>query len=103
MRIASYSFGEERDYGFLTSGNKLIPRYFVESVIGLSLPRDVKALLPDRELLDLIDSVVGKIPIEAFSIENLHLDPPIPNPGKIICLGLNYLDHAEESGLELTK
>jgi len=100
MRIVSYSSEEERDYGFLISGNKLIPRYFVESVLGLSLPRDIKALLPDRELLDLIDSVVGKIPIEAFTIENLHLEPPIPNPGKIICLGLNYLDHAEEAGLE---
>lgn len=100
MRIVSYSSEEERDYGFLISGDKLIPRYFIESVIGLSLPRDVKVLLPDRELLDLIDSVVGKIPMEAFSTDSLHLEPPIPDPGKIICLGLNYLDHAEEAGLE---
>ncbi len=99
MRIVSYSSGEGRDYGFLVPGNKLIPRYFVESVINLTLPKDVKALLPDRELLEIIDSVVGKIPIEAFSIESLHLEPPIPNPGKIICLGLNYADHAEEAGL----
>lgn len=26
---------------------------------------------------------------------------PIPRPGKIICIGLNYSDHAAESGLEL--
>jgi len=26
---------------------------------------------------------------------------PIPRPGKIICVGLNYRDHAKESGLEL--
>jgi acylpyruvate hydrolase len=25
--------------------------------------------------------------------------PPVVNPSKIICLGLNYRDHAEESGL----
>src|SRR4051812_46901269 len=24
--------------------------------------------------------------------------PPVPNPGKIICIGLNYLDHAKEGG-----
>lgn len=24
--------------------------------------------------------------------------PPVPNPGKIVCLGLNYRDHADESG-----
>ncbi len=26
---------------------------------------------------------------------------PIPRPGKVICIGLNYRDHAEESGLEV--
>jgi len=100
MRIASYSSEEEQDYGFLLPGNKLVPRYFVESVIGINLPKDVKFLLPDRELLELVDSVLGEFTVEAFSIEDLHLKPPIPNPGKIICLGLNYMDHAEEAGLE---
>jgi acylpyruvate hydrolase len=28
----------------------------------------------------------------------LRLLPPIPRPGKIICLGLNYMDHAAEGG-----
>ena len=26
---------------------------------------------------------------------------PIPRPGKIVCVGLNYKDHAEEQGVEL--
>ncbi|HEX3866567.1 MAG TPA: fumarylacetoacetate hydrolase family protein [Gemmatimonadaceae bacterium] len=26
---------------------------------------------------------------------------PVPRPGKIVCIGLNYRDHAEESGLPL--
>jgi 2-keto-4-pentenoate hydratase/2-oxohepta-3-ene-1,7-dioic acid hydratase in catechol pathway len=29
--------------------------------------------------------------------------PPIPNPPKIICLGLNYTDHAKESGAPIPK
>jgi 2-keto-4-pentenoate hydratase/2-oxohepta-3-ene-1,7-dioic acid hydratase in catechol pathway len=28
---------------------------------------------------------------------------PIPRPGKIVCIGLNYRDHAEEQGAELPK
>jgi len=28
---------------------------------------------------------------------------PVPRPGKIVCVGLNYLDHAEESGLAVPK
>ncbi len=32
--------------------------------------------------------------------EGTRLGPPVANPGKIICVGLNYMDHAKESGLE---
>jgi 2-keto-4-pentenoate hydratase/2-oxohepta-3-ene-1,7-dioic acid hydratase in catechol pathway len=28
---------------------------------------------------------------------------PVPRPGKIVCVGLNYRDHAEESGLAVPK
>jgi 2-keto-4-pentenoate hydratase/2-oxohepta-3-ene-1,7-dioic acid hydratase in catechol pathway len=31
--------------------------------------------------------------------ESTRLGPPVPDPPKIICLGLNYRDHAEEAGL----
>jgi 2-keto-4-pentenoate hydratase/2-oxohepta-3-ene-1,7-dioic acid hydratase in catechol pathway len=30
--------------------------------------------------------------------EKVELLPPFPNPGKIICVGLNYVDHSLESG-----
>lgn len=30
--------------------------------------------------------------------EELRLLPPVPSPQKIICVGLNYADHAKESG-----
>ncbi len=28
---------------------------------------------------------------------------PFARPGKIVCVGLNYRDHAEESGMEIPK
>lgn len=33
-------------------------------------------------------------------LEETRLLPPIPDPGKIVCLGLNYADHAREQGKE---
>src|SRR5262245_62052729 len=30
----------------------------------------------------------------------LELAPPIPDPEKIVCIGLNYHDHAKEAGVE---
>ena len=33
-------------------------------------------------------------------VEGTRLGSPIKRPGKIICIGLNFKDHAEESGME---
>src|SRR3974390_3301139 len=33
-----------------------------------------------------------------YAPERVKLLPPIPDPHKIICLGLNYRDHAAEGG-----
>lgn len=32
--------------------------------------------------------------------ESTRLGPPVPDPRKIICLGRNYTDHAEEAGMD---
>jgi len=36
-----------------------------------------------------------------FRLEDVNLKAPVKNPEKIICVGLNYKDHAEESNLPL--
>jgi 2-keto-4-pentenoate hydratase/2-oxohepta-3-ene-1,7-dioic acid hydratase in catechol pathway len=36
----------------------------------------------------------------AVPLEEVRLLPPVLDPGKIVCLGLNYRSHAEEAGLE---
>ena len=38
-----------------------------------------------------------------YEVGQVKINAPIPRPGKIICLGLNYADHAAESGSELPK
>ena len=46
---------------------------------------------------------VGRLLLDAGDPVDLHSEtllPPIANPGKIICIGLNYADHTKESGLE---
>src|SRR5690625_2934181 len=39
--------------------------------------------------------------VQKFLREEVVLGPPNPNPGKIICVGLNYADHVKEMGSEL--
>ena len=36
-------------------------------------------------------------------LSSVRLLAPIPKPRKLICVGLNYLDHAKESGAEIPK
>ena len=37
--------------------------------------------------------------LEALALDQVELLPPVPKPEKIICVGLNYADHAAESGM----
>jgi 2-keto-4-pentenoate hydratase/2-oxohepta-3-ene-1,7-dioic acid hydratase in catechol pathway len=36
--------------------------------------------------------------IKPIAFEQLNLLPVVPRPGKFVCLGLNYIDHAKEGG-----
>jgi len=67
-------------------------------------------LAPDGRLLDLsgtgIDELHRAVYTE-FDTDGLpaiegspRIGPPIPRPGKIVCVGLNYRDHAAETGAQ---
>ena len=34
----------------------------------------------------------------SYALSQVTLEPLIPNPGKIICVGLNYSEHIKETG-----
>jgi 2-keto-4-pentenoate hydratase/2-oxohepta-3-ene-1,7-dioic acid hydratase in catechol pathway len=56
----------------------------------------VRALLRRGELEDLESQLGG----EGLPAERVSLDVPVPDPEKIICIGLNYRTHAAEAGIE---
>ena len=64
--------------------------------------RQIIRLKPDllaqfeRAALEIADARPSAL--DVFPLEKTRLGPPIPNPDKIICLGLNYRSHAEEAG-----
>jgi acylpyruvate hydrolase len=35
-----------------------------------------------------------------INIDKVKLQPPVPSPEKIVCIGLNYVDHSAESGFK---
>ena len=58
--------------------------------------------LPDliAQGADLLRMGRDLLPKHAIDLNAVRILPPVPKPPKIICVGLNYDDHLEESGLK---
>jgi len=103
MKLVRYSYEEEESYGVLIQD---------KAVCLPSLAKNLKTQLPDRlerlissgtEALETVEKLLKNAEendIVNFSlpINKVNLLAPIAFPPKIICLGLNYWDHAAEQG-----
>ena len=59
------------------------------------------AIQADESGLGALLAAASELAADAPGLAELRLGPPITDPDKILCMGLNYRDHAEEAGLEL--
>jgi 2-keto-4-pentenoate hydratase/2-oxohepta-3-ene-1,7-dioic acid hydratase in catechol pathway len=65
--------------------------------------RDLLSVLQSGDkALDKVKAFVATNPVSR-SLASVKLCAPIPAPPKILCMGLNYRDHAAETHLELPK
>jgi acylpyruvate hydrolase len=62
-------------------------------------PGDLEQLIGSQTDLSLAARALARG--TAINPEAVQLLPPLPNPGKIICIGLNYADHSAEVGIAL--
>jgi 2-keto-4-pentenoate hydratase/2-oxohepta-3-ene-1,7-dioic acid hydratase in catechol pathway len=53
--------------------------------------------------LKTVSQAAGKPNAVKYDAAGVQFLPPIPNPPKIVCLGLNYRDHAMETGAAIPK
>jgi 2-keto-4-pentenoate hydratase/2-oxohepta-3-ene-1,7-dioic acid hydratase in catechol pathway len=95
MRLVTLDSGVGPEAGVLVNG-EVVP----VSTLGRS-ERSVRELLEslDAEALRALDeraAAAGK----RLPCDGVGLLAPVPDPQKIICLGLNYRDHAKEAGEE---
>ena len=85
MKLASYRWNNETHCGVFSSGRLYrLGGRIAEFLRGAQPPQ-----LPE----------LGSLP--SVALEEVHLLPPVPDPEKIICIGLNYRDHARETGMEI--
>ncbi len=83
---AGASYGIAADGGVVDLGRRLGDRY-----------PDLRALLEGNGLSDA-DALAGEAPDHGF--DDISYLQVIPNARRIICIGLNYREHAAEMGLE---
>jgi 2-keto-4-pentenoate hydratase/2-oxohepta-3-ene-1,7-dioic acid hydratase in catechol pathway len=81
MRLISFRHGPHTHFG-IRAGDQVTP-------IG---PATENAVLAD------IAAAARKPAGPAVALSEVSLLPPVSRPGKVICIGLNYVDHAKEGG-----
>ncbi len=63
---------------------------------------DMRAVAAAEDARARIESYLLDPPRESvFPLEQVRLMAPAPRPGKLLCIGLNYRDHAEETGMQI--
>jgi 2-keto-4-pentenoate hydratase/2-oxohepta-3-ene-1,7-dioic acid hydratase in catechol pathway len=91
MRVITYRAGEDLRAGVLTEDGVLD----AATALGEADSVSVRELLAADRLKDLSGASGDPIPLA-----EVELEPPVPDPEKIICIGLNYRSHAAEAGLD---
>jgi len=97
MRLISFEEQGRQKIGVLKNTDA---REFVDlSLTGLALPMDMGALLATPGGLEAAKDAAAKASASAVKpLASVRFLPVVPRPGKIVCLGLNYADHAKEGG-----
>jgi len=70
---------------------------------AVGAPRGMRELLSalDEAGLKALAARAESSSAERLQLSALKLSAPVPDPEKIICMGLNYRDHAEETGQDI--
>jgi len=85
--------GAERPAALDPSGQLVDLTGVIDDVTG--------ATLAGEEELDRVRAAVADGGLPVIDAEGLRIGAPLARPGKMVCIGLNYLDHAAETGATL--
>ena len=106
MKIVTFqNEAEQENYriGALTSENEIIDLTSLVSKENLTANEINSCFDLEKGFLDKAKSAIEKDDLPKAKREKIKIYPPVPVPNKIICIGLNYRNHAIESGMEIPK
>lgn len=100
MRLLTFKEGDALRLGLKTDAG-VIDVAKAGETLGVTVPATIDEAIASNNagLAELANKAAGAGSAPWLLDETaLALGPCVPNPGKIICIGLNYRKHAEESG-----
>lgn len=106
MRIASYVYRGVESYGVLEDG-KIIDLPRLSRLKKAPMPKNVAGLISQGSKAEsFLTEIMSEAPTSqtekfVLNMDDVTLKAPVSAPSKILCLGLNYRDHAEEAELPL--
>lgn len=101
MKLIRFRHNKKESYGVL-SCDRILCLHQLAKNLKLNLPSSLERLVDlGKVQVQKLDELLKRIPKSeiqhsSLPIENASLLAPIKSPRKIICLGLNYRDHAAE-------
>jgi 2-keto-4-pentenoate hydratase/2-oxohepta-3-ene-1,7-dioic acid hydratase in catechol pathway len=96
MKLISYRYQDQDSYGAV-QGDRVID---LRAVLG-TRATDLKALIAADLLAEAAQAAAQAK--ESLPLADVQRLPVIPNPGKIVCVGLNYGEHVRETGRTITE
>ena len=100
MKIVTFKRSNDREgyrIGSMVSESEILDLTNLIAEGGLSDLDVLNCFNLERGFLDRAKSARGDV----ISRNEVRICAPVPRPGKIICIGLNYRDHAAESGMPI--
>ena len=94
MRLLNFRRGSAVEFGVEREGDVLPLR-------TAGYAHDLEFFAGGEKALAAARSLLGRIDAEAIPLKDVQRLSPVLKPGKILCVGLNYRDHAVEAKMKI--
>ena len=93
MKLCTFTHGQRTRIGIIV-GELVIDL----PAVAPELPSDMISFLAAGDEAMALAETAQTNPDVSFPVSDVVLEAPVPRPGKILAIGLNYADHVAESG-----
>jgi len=104
LKLVRFIYNEEENYGVLIENKRILS---LSALSSSSIPKKLEKLISqNHQVIKEVEKIIREARKKhsesvIYNLDEVTLLAPIAFPPKIICLGLNYHDHAAEARAEI--